>query len=114
MKPGRLWRLRAEIRSFAAVIILAPMISHAAVLDSSASGFTVSTTLEIAAQPDAVYQRIVHNVGDWWNPQHTFSGNSHNLPINKKIGWWAAPVDGVIREQFTRLKNYIEHGDASK
>ena len=24
---------------------------------------------------------------------------------------WAAPVDGMLKEQFTRLKNYIEHGD---
>jgi hypothetical protein len=23
---------------------------------------------------------------------------------------WAAPVDSVIAEQFTRLKNYVEHG----
>jgi hypothetical protein len=23
---------------------------------------------------------------------------------------WAAPVDSVLTEQFTRLKNYIEHG----
>jgi hypothetical protein len=25
---------------------------------------------------------------------------------------WAAPVDGVIEEQFTRLKKYVEAGDA--
>ena len=24
---------------------------------------------------------------------------------------WAAPVDGVLSEQFTRLKNMVEHGD---
>jgi hypothetical protein len=24
---------------------------------------------------------------------------------------WAAPVDGVLEEQFTRLKNYVETGD---
>jgi uncharacterized protein YndB with AHSA1/START domain len=24
---------------------------------------------------------------------------------------WAAPVDGVLKEQFTRLKNLMEHGD---
>lgn len=24
---------------------------------------------------------------------------------------WAVPVDGVIKAQFTRLKNYVEHGD---
>jgi hypothetical protein len=24
---------------------------------------------------------------------------------------WAAPVSSVLTEQFTRLKNYVEHGD---
>jgi len=27
---------------------------------------------------------------------------------------WAAPVDSVLTEQFTRLKNYIERGDPAK
>ena len=27
---------------------------------------------------------------------------------------WAAPVDGVLEEQFTRLKKYIEAGDAGQ
>jgi hypothetical protein len=31
------------------------------------------------------------------------------------LNTWAAPVDGVLKEQFTRLKSYVEHGDpASK
>jgi hypothetical protein len=24
---------------------------------------------------------------------------------------WAAPVDSVLKEQFTRLKSFVEHGD---
>ena len=31
------------------------------------------------------------------------------LPSGMKS--WAAPVDGMLTEQFTRLKNYIEHGN---
>jgi len=27
------------------------------------------------------------------------------------LNTWAAPVDGVLAEQFTRLKNYVEHGE---
>lgn len=27
---------------------------------------------------------------------------------------WAAPADGMLKEQFTRLKNYIEKRDAGK
>jgi hypothetical protein len=122
-------------------------------------------------------------VGDWWNSEHTYSGNSHNLSIESKamgcfceklpnegsvrhmevvmlvpgkalgltgalgplqliaatgnlgiqlsptdggtrldvtyavagylpagMNTWSTPVDAVLTEQFTRLRNYIEHG----
>jgi len=154
------------------------------VVDSSPGGFTTKTTLNIQASPDAVYRTVIHNVGDWWNSEHTFSGSSHNLSIEEKPGGcfceklpdnggvrhmvvvflapgksitlsgglgpletiaatgtmriqlsaveggtklemtyaaagylpagmntWAAPVAAVLTEQFTRLKNYVEHGD---
>jgi hypothetical protein len=32
----------------------------------------------------------------------------------KGTNTWTAPVDRVITEQFTRLKNYIERGDPVK
>jgi uncharacterized protein YndB with AHSA1/START domain len=31
--------------------------------------------------------------------------------LPKGMNTWAAPVDSVLIEQFTRLKNYTEHGD---
>lgn len=153
-------------------------------VDSSAGGFTVKTTLTIQAAPAVVYERLVHNVGEWWSSAHTFSGDAHNLSIKDQamgcfcetlpdggavrhmevinaapgkrlvmsgalgplqsmavtgsmqirlspadggtklevtyavggyvpagLSTWAAPVDGVLAEQFTRLKNYVEHGD---
>ena len=58
--------------------------AHADVLDSAANGFTVKTTLTIQATPEDVYKRLVHDVGEWWNPQHTFSGDAHNLSIDDK------------------------------
>jgi hypothetical protein len=144
----------------------------------------VKITLQIKAAPEDVYRRLIHNVGDWWNSEHTFSGNAHNLSIEEKpmgcfceklpngggvrhmevvflapgkavvlagglgplqsiaatgsmkiqlspaeggarldvtytvagyvpagMNTWAAPVDTVLTEQFTRLKNYVEKGD---
>jgi uncharacterized protein YndB with AHSA1/START domain len=169
-------------------LILAALsvVASAEVLDSSASGFTVRTTVTINAAPADVYQKLIHNVGDWWNPAHTFSQDAHNLRIedrpggclceklpnegfvrhfelinlapNKRIVFtgamgplqslaatgtmqiqlsaveggtklemtyavvgymakgmntWAAPVDMVAGEQFTRLKRYIETGNAA-
>jgi uncharacterized protein YndB with AHSA1/START domain len=167
----------------ATAILLFPGWAFAEIADSSTDGFTVKTSVTIQASPTEVYRRLVHNVGDWWNPQHTFSGDAHNLTIEEKpmgcfcetlpdqgavrhmevlrftpgktlvlsgaigplqslaaaatmtiqlspgdtgtklevtyavagylpagMNNWAAPVDSVVDEQFTRLKNYVEHG----
>jgi uncharacterized protein YndB with AHSA1/START domain len=168
----------------AAIFTLLPAGAAAAVADWSANGFTLKITVAIQAAPDEVYRRLVHNVGDWWNPAHTFSGDAHNLTIEDKpmgcfceklpngggvrhmevihlapgktlvltgglgplqsmaasgsmsfqlsaasggtkldvtyalAGYFpagmntlAGPVDGVLMEQITRLKNYVEHGN---
>lgn len=54
----------------------------AEVADSAASGFTVKIVTQIQASPADVYNRLVHHVGDWWNPAHSFSGDAHNLSID--------------------------------
>jgi len=170
------------------LLVLAPVWAAADVLDSSTNGFTVKTTLRIKAPPDEVFRKLIQNVGDWWNPQHTFSHDAHNLTIDQKapgcfceklpdggsvrhmevvyfapgkrvvlngglgpllsvaatgsmqiqltaadggtrlevtysvagyqpagMNTWAGPVDSVLAEQFTRLRNYVERGapDAS-
>ncbi|MGD0437954.1 MAG: ATPase [Bryobacteraceae bacterium] len=166
------------------VVVLTAPAAQSEVVDSSSGGFTTKTTLSVQATPEAVYRAFVRNIGDWWNSQHTFSGDSHNLSIEEKPGGcfceklpneggvrhmevvylapakaiglagglgplqsiaatgslriqlspvdgatklevtyavvgylpagmntWAAPVSSVLTEQFTRLKNYVEHGD---
>jgi len=172
-----------SVRFAAAAILLCPGWAFAEIADSSANGFTVKTSIAIQASPAEVYRRLVHNVGDWWSAQHTFSGDARNLTIEEKpmgcfcetlpdqgavrhmevlrfapgktlvlsgaigplqslaasgtmtiqlspgdagttmevtyavagylaagMNTWAAPVDSVVTEQFTRLKNYVEHG----
>jgi len=71
-------------RLLAAFCVLTPCLAIAEVADSSANGFTVKVTLNIRASPDDVYRRLIHNVGDWWDSSHTFSGDSHNLTIEEK------------------------------
>lgn len=177
--------MRIKLKLGVVFLALAPRWAMPAVVDASASGFTVRTTIGIRAAPAEVYRRLVRNVGDWWDPSHTFSGSAHNLSIEEKVGGcfceklpdgggvrhmevvyvapgktlrlsgalgpmqaiaaagsmtiqlspaeggtklevtyavagylpagmntFAAPVDGVVEEQFTRLKNYVETGDA--
>ena len=174
---------RSILVSLLSLELFSPL-AVADVADSSITGFTLKTTIVIQATTDDVYGRIIHNVDDWWNPSHTFSGDAHNLSIEEKplgcfceklpnrgsvrhmevvllapgktigmigalgplqsiaatgsmriqlspseggtklevvyavggylpagLNTWAAPVDSVVTEQFTRLKNYIERGD---
>jgi hypothetical protein len=163
---------------------LTPALLRADVADSAPNGFTIKIVETIHATPADVYNRLVHNVGDWWNSDHTFSGDAHNLSIDEKpmgcfceklanggavrhaevifyapgktlvmsgmfgplqkfgavgtlsfaitpassdgsklevtyavggylpggLNTWAAPVDSVLTEQFTRLKSYVETG----
>jgi uncharacterized protein YndB with AHSA1/START domain len=166
------------------ILALAPGWAKSEVADASANGFTVKISLRIQAAPGDVYARLIQHVGDWWNPEHTYSGNAHNLSIEGKamgcfceklrgegmvrhmevvivmpgkalsltgalgplqaiaatgnmkvqltpadggtsldviysvLGYlpagmntWAEPVNSVLTEQFTRLKNYVERGD---
>ena len=64
---------------------MAPFWLRADVVDSSAGGFVVKETITIQAAPIEVYRRIFR-VGEWWNSQHTFSGDAHNLSIEEKAG----------------------------
>jgi len=172
------------MNKFAAVLLLfGPCCAMSAVADSSAGGFTIKLTYTVKATPAAVYDGFVHNIGEWWNAEHTFSRDAHNLSIEEKplgcfceklpdgggvrhmeviylapgkalglsgglgplqtmavtgsmrfvispaesgselevtyaVGGYlkpgldslAKPVDGVLLEQITRLKNYTEHG----
>jgi uncharacterized protein YndB with AHSA1/START domain len=64
--------------------LLLPLAAHAAVADSAPNGFTSKITVTINASPSQVYGKLVHNIGDWWSPDHTFSHDSHNLSIEEK------------------------------
>ncbi|HEY6351621.1 MAG TPA: ATPase [Candidatus Angelobacter sp.] len=166
------------------VFALAQMAGLAEVADSGANGFTIKIVTSIHAVPADVYKKLVHNVGDWWNSQHTFSGDAHNLSIEERpmgcfceklangggvrhmevlyfqpgqmlrmsgalgpfqgmgaagtltfaltldaggtklevtyalagyqpqgMSSWAVPSNGMLTEQVTRLKNYVETGN---
>jgi hypothetical protein len=156
-------------------LMLFAACANAEILESGAGGFTVKTTLNIKAATDDVYRKFIHDIGDWWNSNHTFSGDAHNLRIEDRPGNggftrhlevitvlpgkrvvligamgplqtlaatgtmqfvftaseggtkfdviyavtgylekgmnnWAIPVDMMLAEQVTRLKNYVETG----
>lgn len=69
----------------AALLTLASAPAAADVVDKSAGGFTLKTTVAVAAPPDRVFRALV-DVGAWWSGDHTYSGDARNMSI--------APVPG--------------------
>jgi hypothetical protein len=67
------------------VLCLAPLCALPEVTDSANDGFTVRIVQKFKAPPGEVYKKLVNNIGDWWNSQHTFSGDAHNLHIDEKV-----------------------------
>ena len=164
-------------------VALAQAYASAEIADSAANGFTYKLVLNLQAPPETVYQRLLA-IGNWWNSDHTYSGDAHNMSLDARpMGCWceklpngggvrhlqvvmampgkmlvmtgglgslqtmaatgsmkiglapanggtqlqvtysvtgylpagmnslAAPVDGVLTEQFMRFKNYVETGN---
>jgi len=58
----------------------------AEVVDASASGFSVRTTVEIAAAPDVVYDALTTGVSKWWDASHSWSGQAANLSLDPRPG----------------------------
>ena len=57
----------------------------AEVTDSQVNGFEVRQSVQIVA-PAAKVWASLGQIGAWWNPQHSFSGDAHNLSLDLKAG----------------------------
>jgi hypothetical protein len=79
---------------------LSGMDVRADVVDRAASGFTVRTTVAVAAAAPRVYQDLL-NVGAWWDKEHTYSGDAKNMTIVAQPG-------GCFCEKYPG--GAIEHG----
>jgi uncharacterized protein YndB with AHSA1/START domain len=50
------------------------------------SGFLVRLDANINAPAAKVYEALVGQVGSWWDPEHTYSGDAKNLSIDAHPG----------------------------
>lgn len=73
------------VTAIAAALFLSVPAAQADVVAKSEIGFVSRNTVEVAAKPDAVWNALVAPSG-WWNPQHTYSGDSANLSIEPQVG----------------------------
>lgn len=68
--------------------------ARAEVTDVSPSGFEIRHTIEIAAPAAKVWAALVQP-DQWWNSQHSWSGDAHNLTLDAKAGGcWCEALPG--------------------
>ena len=49
-------------------------------------GFLVKFEVSVNAPAAKVYDALVGQIGSWWDPQHTYSGDAKNLSIDARPG----------------------------
>jgi uncharacterized protein YndB with AHSA1/START domain len=72
-----------KINSLSIVCLLALLAlpARGEVLDAAANGFAVKHSTLIAASHSEVYAAAVDEISQWWDSDHTMSGNADNLYI---------------------------------
>ena len=70
--------------AFAASLCIA-LPAAADVLEVTGSGFLIRHDVTVTGTPEASWKALV-DIGSWWNPDHSYSGNSTNLSIDARPG----------------------------
>ena len=60
--------------------------ARAEVIETSETGFLVKNEELVNAAPLKVYSALLEQIDRWWDPDHTYSGDSRNLSIDPKPG----------------------------
>jgi hypothetical protein len=71
--------------AFAAVLSAAPLPAAAEVAASGEIGFVSHNEALVDATPQAAWDALLRPA-DWWNGEHTYSGDPNNLSIELKSG----------------------------
>ena len=73
----------------------------AEVVGASENGFEVRETVPLVVSPDVAFESF-RNVGAWWDPEHTYSGDSANLSLTLTAG-------GCFCERLPKTHGGVEH-----
>lgn len=77
-------RIHRQSATLLALSLLHGLFASHVAAQTSSSGFLVRHEVVINAPRAEVWRSLVQQVGEWWNPQHTFSGDSKNLSIDAR------------------------------
>ncbi len=68
------------------LLVSLPLLCQAEVSGASPSGFTVTQSVTTTASVKHAWQGMTGRIDQWWNPEHTWSGDAGNLYIKLAIG----------------------------
>jgi len=77
--------IRALLLVLVLTMVLIPATS-AEVVDQTPAGFTCRLLIDIPAAPDEVWRALTDDIDQWWNPDHTWSGDAGNLSLDAEAG----------------------------
>lgn len=63
-------------------MLLTSGFAMAEVTDAGSGGFTTVTEVQIDSPRDAVWKASVDEIGRWWHPDHTVSGDAARLSVS--------------------------------
>jgi len=86
-----------------ALLLAAAAPLHGEVVRSSDVGFTVTHSANVPMPPPAAWSAL-SEVGRWWDPEHTYSGDARNLSMEpftggclcEKLGMYAGVVHMTV------------------
>lgn len=88
-----------HILAIAAIGLATP--AAAEVVSASSNGFEVRQIVPLVVPPDVAFNSF-RDIGAWWDPQHTYSGDSANLSL-------ALVPGGCFCERIPKSGGGIEH-----
>ena len=84
---------------------------RAEVVDAAPAGFTVQHEAIIAADRPTTWDAAVNDVGQWWNDDHTVSGDASRLSIDARpLGCFCENLsgdDGVVHQLVTSVSTNV-------
>lgn len=73
------------LRRFLLLLSVALAATPSPAADISPNGFLVRHEVSVAVAPQKLYDALIQ-VGAWWSPQHTYSGDAKNMTIDARPG----------------------------
>lgn len=78
--------MRACVSSLVMAILVVVAPVRAEVVEQSDGHFAVSNTVTVSVESGRAFRAITAEVGQWWDPVHTFFGSAEALLFEPRVG----------------------------